>query len=57
MGKFKSYFPVVIALLISICITLLIGIKNTNINPDEIYKVYVDGNFIGAIKYKAALAK
>ena len=57
MGKFKSYVPVVIALFISICITLLIGIKNTNINPDEIYKVYVDGNFIGAIKSKAALER
>lgn len=55
MGKFKSYVPVIISLLISIGIIFMVGFKNTNKNPSEVYKVYIDGKLIGAIRSKKAL--
>ena len=55
MGKFKSYVPVIISLLISIGIIFVVGFKNTNKNPSEVYKVYIDGKLIGAIRSKKAL--
>ena len=55
MGKFKSYVPVIVSILISLVIVLLIGFRDSNNNPDEVYKVYIDGKFIGAIKSKTAL--
>jgi len=57
MKGIKSYIPVMISLLISIVVILFIGIKSSNNYPNEIYKVYVDGNFIGAIRSKASLEK
>lgn len=56
MGKIKSYLPVLISLIISTGIMFLVGFKsNASIKPNEIYKVYVDGEFIGAIRSKKAL--
>ena len=55
MGKFKSYVPVIISILISFIIILIIGISSSIKNPREVYKVYIDGEFIGAIKSKNAL--
>ena len=55
MGKFKSYVPVIISILLSIVIVLLMGLKDVRNNPNEVYKVYIDGKFIGAIKSKKAL--
>ena len=55
MGKFKSYVPVIISILISFIVILLIGIKSTVNNPREVYKVYIDGEYVGAIKSKNAL--
>ena len=55
MGKFKSYIPIIISIIISIIIVLIIGIKSNNQNPSEVYKVYIDGKFIGAIKSKKDL--
>ena len=57
MGKFKSYVPVVISLLIACVIMLFVGIKDVNNNPSEVYKVYIDGELIGAIRSKTALEK
>lgn len=57
MGKFKAYVPVLISVIISIGILFLIGFNNKNNIPGEVYKVYVDGEFIGAIKSKAALER
>ena len=55
MGKFKSYIPVIIALLISAGIIFFIGMKDVKSNPREVYKVYIDGKFLGAIRSKRAL--
>ena len=55
MGKFKSYVPVLISIVISLIIVLIIGLKGINKTPGEVYKVYIDGDFIGAIKSKSAL--
>lgn len=57
MEKFKSYVPILLSLLISFVIILLIGINSINKTPGEVYKVYIDGNFIGAIKSKSALER
>ena len=57
MVKFKSYVPILLSLLISFVIILLIGINSINKTPGEVYKVYIDGNFIGAIKSKSALER
>ena len=55
MNKFKSYVPVIISILLSIVIVLMMGLKDVRENPDSVYKVYIDGKFIGAIKSKRAL--
>ena len=58
MGKSKSYFLILISIIISLGIVVLTGIKNTdNSNPSEVYKVYLDGDFIGAIRSRVALEK
>lgn len=57
MEKFKSYVPILLSLLVSFVIILLIGINSINKTPGEVYKVYIDGNFIGAIKSKSALER
>lgn len=56
MKSIKSYIPFVLALLISGLI--IFGYQMTKTedkNPKEVYKVYLDGEFIGAIKSKKAL--
>ena len=55
MSKFKAYVPVIISILISVVIILVMGFKNNNNNPRQVYKVYIDGKLIGAIKSKNAL--
>ena len=55
MGKYKAYVLVIISLLISFVIVILLGLNNSKTNPNEVYKVYIDGKFIGAIKSKRAL--
>ena len=56
MGKFKSYIPVIISILVSVVIVVFIGIKDTNSkSPKELYKVYIDGNLVGAISSKRSL--
>ena len=55
MGKYKSYVLVIVSILISICIVVVLGFKDTKGNPNEVYKVYIDGKFIGAIKSKKSL--
>ena len=56
MKNIKSYIPVVIALLISgVIIFFYQTVKAADKNPKEVYKVYLDGEFVGAIKSKKAL--
>ena len=56
MKGVKSYIPVVIALLISALAIFVYQMLNpTNKNPKEVYKVYLDGEFVGAIRSKKAL--
>ena len=58
MGKLKSYIPIVISVLLSVVIIIIIGSfndTNSKKNPKEIYKVYIDGELIGAINSKKAL--
>ena len=56
MKNFKAYIPVLIALLISgLIIFVYQSTKDINKEPKEIYKVYLDGEFLGAIKSKRAL--
>ena len=56
MKNIKSYIPVFIALLISGLIIFGYQItKNINKEPKEVFKVYLDGEFVGAIKSKKAL--
>ncbi len=55
MNKLKSYIPVVISLIISF---LIIGVGYNSNNDDavkEVYKVYLDGKLLGAIKSKEDL--
>ena len=55
MGKYKAYVPVFICIFISLIVIVLIGIKGTIHDPSSVYKVYIDGEYIGAIKSKKAL--
>ena len=56
MKNIKSYIPVFIALLISGLIIFGYQItKNNNKEPKEVFKVYLDGEFVGAIRSKKAL--
>jgi len=56
MKNFKAYIPVLIALLISgLIIFVYQSTKDINKEPKEIYKVYLDGEYLGAIKSKRAL--
>ena len=56
MSKTKTYIYVFISILVSLFIVVLV--RSTTISetyPNEVYKVYIDGKFIGAIKSKKAL--
>jgi len=54
--SFKAYIPLILALLISgVIIFGYQMIKPEDKNPKEVYKVYLDGKFIGAIRSKKAL--
>ena len=56
MKNIKTYIPVVIALLISAAIIFFYQTTQAaSKNPKEIYKVYLDGEFVGAIRSKKAL--
>lgn len=56
MKNIKSYIPLVIALIISAGLIFLYQTLKTNDkNPKEIYKVYLDGEYLGAIRSKKAL--
>ena len=57
MGKIKSLIPVFISVVLAVSIIFLMGMQRTddNKNPREIYKVYIDGELVGAIKSKKAL--
>ena len=58
MKNIKAYIPFVIALIISFGMMYLYQItKVEDKNPKEVYKVYIDGEFLGAIKSKRALEK
>ena len=51
MSKTKTYIYVFISILVSLFIVVLV--RSTTISetyPNEVYKVYIDGKFIGAIK-------
>ena len=43
MGKFKSYVLVIVSLLISFAIVMVLGFNAKKTNPNEVYKVYIDG--------------
>ena len=56
MSKTKTFIYVFISILVSLFIVVLV--RSTTIRetyPNEVYKVYIDGKFIGAIKSKKAL--
>ena len=56
MSKTKTFIYVFISILVSLFIVVLV--RSTTISetyPNEVYKVYIDGKFIGAIKSKKAL--
>ena len=55
MGKYKAFAVVIVSLLISFALVIVLGLNNQKTNPNEVYKVYIDGKFIGAIKSKRAL--
>ena len=56
MKNAKAYIPVVLALLISgLIIFFYQTTKAMDKSPKEVYKVYLDGEFVGAIKSKKAL--
>lgn len=56
MKNIKTYIPLVIALIISFGIIFAYQItKEEDKNPKEVYKVYLDGKYLGAIKSKKAL--
>ncbi len=56
MKNIKTYIPVIIALLISAAIIFFCQTTQaSNKNPKEVYKVYLDGEFVGAIRSKRAL--
>ena len=58
MKGIKEYIPVVIALLISALIIFVYQVtKPIDKKPDEVYKVYIDGKYLGAIRSKKALEK
>ena len=56
MKNIKAYIPFVLALIISAGIIFLYQVtKVEDKNPKEVYKVYLDGEFVGAIRSKKAL--
>jgi hypothetical protein len=56
MKGIKAYIPLVIALLISALLIFVYQItKPVDKNPKEVYKVYLDGKYLGAIRSKKAL--
>ena len=56
MKNIKNSIPIIIALLLSLGIIIFYQFnKKEDINPKEVYKVYLDGNYLGAIKSKKAL--
>ena len=56
MKNIKAYIPVLIALLISgVIIFAYQYTKSIDKEPKEVYKVYLDGKFMGAIRSKKAL--
>lgn len=56
MKNFKTYFYVFISIIISLGILVVVQTFRTrDIYPNEVYKVYIDGKFLGAIKSKKAL--
>lgn len=56
MKNIKAYIPLLLALIISAGIIFLYQVtKAEDKNPKEVYKVYLDGDFIGAIRSKKAL--
>ena len=55
MEKLKTYILLLVSILISFVIILIIGINNTKKAPSQVYKVYIDGELIGAIRSKTAL--
>lgn len=58
MNKVKTYIYVFIAILISLGIVVVTHMYNSSEKyPNEVYKVYIDGKFLGAIKSKKALEK
>lgn len=58
MKNIKAYFPLVLALIISAGIIFAYQMtKSNDRNPKEVYKVYLDGNYLGAIRSKKALEK
>ena len=57
MGKFKTYLLVIISILIAGLIVVVMGFNDKKANPNEVYKVYIDGKLLGAIKSKRALEK
>lgn len=58
MKNIKAYIPLVIALIISAGIIFVCQIvKAEDKKPKEVYKVYLDGEYLGAIRSKRALEK
>ena len=58
MKNIKAYIPFVIALIISAGIIFLYQVTRVEAtNPKEVYKVYLDGEYLGAIRSKKALER
>lgn len=56
MNKTKTFIYVFISILISLFIIVVVNnFKSNDVYPNEVYKVYIDGKFLGAIKSKKAL--
>ena len=56
MKNFKTYFYVFISIIISLGILVVVhAFRTRDLYPNEVYKVYIDGKFLGAIKSKKAL--
>lgn len=55
MGKNKTIISAFIAVFLSLFIVFMITNNKREVYPNEVYKVYLDGEFLGAIKSKKAL--
>lgn len=55
MSNSKSYICIILSIFISIIIVFVLGFKDKVAEPKEVYKVYIDGKLVGAVRSRTAL--